>query len=132
MEKLHVHMLVITHRLGTGMSTAAQAQVVSVLNLSVLVNQGDVAGNLQGSAIQDEHFIGHFQQAGCTLVFLDLLALPEPPVDRPGRGRQVFLLLLTFLLRSLSGIVHVCDKRISRFLTGGFGFLPNLESGGGL
>jgi len=109
------------------MSTAAQAQVVCVLNPSILVNQGDIAGNLQGSTIRDEHLIGYLQQAGCALV---LLAFPEPPVERPGRGRQVFLLLFTLRLCPLSGIVHVCDKRISRFLTGFFGFLPNLECSG--
>ena len=93
MEELHVNVLIITHRPGAGMSTAAQAQVVSVLNLSILVNQGNIAGDLQGSAIRDEHFIGHFQQAGGTLI---LLAFPEPPVERPGRCRQVFRLLCIF------------------------------------
>jgi len=91
------------------MSTAAQAQVVSVLNPSVLVNQGDIAGNLQGPTIRDEHFIGYFQQAGCTPV---LLAFPEPLIG-PDRGRQVFLLLFTLRLWPFSGIVHVCDKRVS-------------------
>ena len=119
-------MLVITHRLGTGMSAAAQAQVVDVLNLSILVNQGDIAGNLQGSTIRDEHFSGYFQQVGFAPV---LLAFPEPLMS-PDRGRQVFLLLCTFRLGHLSGIVHECDKRITGFHTGFFGFLPNFECGG--
>ncbi len=127
-EKLHVHVLFVTHWLGTGVSTAAQAQVVSVLNPPVLVNEGDIAGSLQGTAVGDEHFIGYFQQAGCTLV---LLAFFEPPVERPGRRRQVFRLLCAFRIWSRSGIVHVCDERISGFLTGIFGLLPNPDCGGG-
>jgi hypothetical protein len=108
------------------MSTAAQAQVVNVLNPSVLVSQDDIASNLQGSTIRDEHFIGYFQQAGCTPV---LLAFPEPLMGTD-RGRQVVRLLCTFRLWPLSGIVHVCDKCISEFHTGFFGFLPNFECGG--
>ena len=94
-EKLHVYMPVITHRFGTGMSTAAQAQVVSVLNPSVLVNQSDIAGNLQRSTIGDEHFIGYFQQARLTLAFLPF---HEPPVERFGRGGQVFMMLFRLKL----------------------------------
>ncbi len=92
MEELHVNVLIITHRPGAGMSTAAQAQVVGVLNLSVLVNQGYIAGDLQGSAIRDKHFVGYFQQAGCALA---LLAFLEPLIG-PVRTRQIFLLLCTF------------------------------------
>ena len=51
MEKLLIDVLLITGRPGLGMSAAAQAQMVSVLNLSVLVNQRDIAGDLQGSTI---------------------------------------------------------------------------------
>ena len=101
-------MLVITHRLGTGMATAAQAQVICMLNFTLLVNQCDIAGNLQRATIRDEHFSGYFQQLGRT---------------------QVLLLLCTFRRWPFGGLIHVCDKRIAGLHPGFFGLLPNLECG---
>lgn len=99
--------------------------MIGVLNRSVFIDQGDVAGELKRAGIAHQRLVRDFEQPGGALVFLPL---GKPAVQCLGRG-GVILRTSAFGFDLLGRIVHVRDERRTGFLAGSFWIFIDPRSG---